>query len=60
MYVPPTIVNGWPQNNTVGFNAKMPLPNDGILHLLLKKDFVCLDDTSEDQSDNYTNPNKTC
>jgi len=30
------------------------------LHLLLEKDFVCLDNTAEDQSDNYPNPNKAC
>lgn len=60
MYVPQALVNGWPQNNTVGFNAKKPLPNNGSLYLLLEKDFICLDDTTEDQSDNYNNPNKTC
>jgi len=27
---------------------------------LLEKDFVCLDHTTEDQSDNYENPNTTC
>jgi len=32
----------------------------GKLTLLLEKDFVCLDHTDEDQSDNYANPNKTC
>ena len=28
--------------------------------LLIEKDFVCLDHTLEDQSDNYANPNKVC
>jgi len=27
---------------------------------LVEKDFICLDETTEDQSDNYENPNKTC
>jgi len=30
------------------------------LKLLLEKDFVCLDDTDEDQSDQYDNPNAKC
>lgn len=30
------------------------------LTLIVEKDFVCLDHTDEDQSDNYENPNKTC
>ena len=29
---------------------------DGGLHLLVEKDFVCLDEVAEDQSDNYPNP----
>lgn len=30
------------------------------LLLLIEKDFVCLDHTDEDQSDNYANPNTEC
>ena len=35
--------------------------NHGTLHLLIEKDFICLDNVTEDQSDNYPNPlaNKT-
>ena len=29
---------------------------DGQVHLLIEKDFVCLDEVAEDQSDNYPNP----
>ena len=60
MFVPKKLINGWPENNVVGFNAKMPLAENESLFLLLEKDFVCLDETTEDQSDNYENPNKTC
>lgn len=35
----------------VGFDGK-----DGELYLLIEKDFQCLDDVAEDQSDNYANP----
>lgn len=30
--------------------------HDGGLHLLVEKDFTCLDSVDEDQSDNYPNP----
>jgi hypothetical protein len=35
----------------VGFENK-----NGGLHLLIEKDFTCLDNVEEDQSDNYPNP----
>ncbi|WP_179413852.1 DUF7009 family protein [Mucilaginibacter sp. E4BP6] len=35
----------------VGFENKA-----GELHLLVEKDFTCLDNVDEDQSDNYPNP----
>ncbi len=60
MFVPSALTNGWPENDTVGFEAKMPLEDNKSLYLLLEKDFVCLDHTNEDQSDNYENPNRVC
>lgn len=60
LYVPSSLTNDWPTNNIIGFEANMPIADNKILYLLLEKDFVCLDDTTEDQSDNYVNPNKTC
>lgn len=60
MLVPASFIKDWADNNVVGLNSIMPLnENDGV-YLLLEKDFVCLDETTEDQSDNYENPNKTC
>lgn len=46
----------WLATERVGYESNMPLPNGEFLYLLLEKDFVCLDNTSEDQSDNYPNP----
>jgi len=60
LFVPAMLLNGWPQNDSIGFSATMPLPGKDSLYLLLEKDFICLDETTEDQSDNYENPNKTC
>jgi hypothetical protein len=60
MYVPGELIKDWPQNNVIGFNTDMPVSENDTLHLLLEKDFVCLDEIKEDQSDHYENPNKTC
>jgi hypothetical protein len=60
MFVPATFIKDWPANNIVGLDNKMPLPGNEYLYLLIEKDFLCLDETTEDQRDNYENPNKTC
>ena len=60
MFVPAKLLYGWPENNVVGFNTNMELTENNSLFLLLEKDFICLDETTDDQSDNYENPNKTC
>lgn len=60
MFVPAALANDWPDNSIVGFEANIPLAGNKKLYLLLEKDFICLDETSEDQSDNYENPNKAC
>ncbi len=60
MFVPAAFLKDWPGNNVVGINATMTVDDSSSLYLLLEKDFVCLDETTEDQSDNYENPNTTC
>lgn len=49
-------IKGWETNDTVGFEAAILMGANNTLHLLLEKDFVCLDQRIEDQSDNYPNP----
>ncbi|UWX53920.1 hypothetical protein NYZ99_12415 [Maribacter litopenaei] len=46
----------WPKNDVVGFSPEIKTSNGITLCLLLEKDFVCMDNTAEDQSDNYPNP----
>ncbi len=60
LYVPKALLKDWSDNSVVGFEAMMPLENSGHLHLLLEKDFKCIDKTMEDQSDFFENPAKTC
>jgi hypothetical protein len=60
MWVPSAMQKEWVSGETVGYSNKMPIGNGKELFLLLEKDFVCLDNTFEDQSDNYPNPNAVC
>ncbi|MCB0700475.1 MAG: hypothetical protein KDC11_11525 [Chitinophagaceae bacterium] len=56
MYLPDTKAKEWVESQKVGFDANMDLGDGNELYLLLEKDYKCLDDTGEDQSDNYENP----
>lgn len=60
VFVPAALTQDWPANDIISFEAHMPIADNKTLYLLLEKDFVCLDHTTEDQSDNYENPHKTC
>jgi hypothetical protein len=51
LLMPATMAAEWQLTERVGFEA---LENG--LHLLIEKDFKCLDAVAEDQSDNYPNP----
>lgn len=46
----------WAENTRIGFDHELSLPGGESLILLVEKDFACLDETGEDQSDNYPNP----
>ena len=60
IFVPEEIANKWTTTDVVGFDTKMNIGDGKELLLLIEKDFVCIDHTFEDQSDNYPNPNKVC
>lgn len=55
-----TFIKDWPDNDVIGLDSKMPLTTKDSLYLLIEKDFVCLDESTDDQSDNFENPNKIC
>jgi hypothetical protein len=55
LYIPKQMTQEWIDTDRVGFEHT----HNG-LYLLVEKDFVCLDNTTEDQSDNYPHPNTTC
>lgn len=50
----------WHKNDVVGYDYTMQNADGSTLFILIEKDFVCLDDTIEDQSDNYPNPKSNC
>lgn len=56
LQMPQAWLAGWEVSNQVGFSSTQLLSNGNSLQLLLEKDFKCLDATTEDQSDNYENP----
>ena len=51
LYIPDAMAKEWTTTDRVGFEDTI----DG-LYLLIEKDFTCLDNVAEDQSDNYPNP----
>ena len=51
LYMPKMMIGELKNTDKVGFEN-----DDGPLHLLVEKDFTCLDNVAEDQSDNYPNP----
>ncbi len=54
--LPGSLGNNWHLTEQVGFSETMEFSNNHNLSLLLEKDFTCLDERLEDQSDNYPNP----
>ena len=51
LQIPGKMIEELENTDRTGFGA-----DEGKLHLLVEKDFSCLDNVSEDQSDNYPNP----
>lgn len=51
LFMPKQMAGDWAVTDRVGFEE-----TNGPLYLLIEKDFVCLDNVAEDQSDNYPNP----
>lgn len=46
----------WFDIDQTGYQHEQTNANGSILTVLIEKDFVCLDETTEDQSDNYPHP----
>lgn len=55
LFIPHPEAKLWNDTNLITYKNTY-----GKLNIILEKDFVCLDHTDEDQSDNYENPNASC
>jgi hypothetical protein len=60
VFIPEPFIKDWAVNDVVGFNATQQISETESLHILVEKDFKCLDEATENQQDNYENPNKNC
>jgi hypothetical protein len=56
LLLPSAIANEWATTNQVGIEGEIEIGSKKLF-LLIEKDFKCLDNVAEDQSDNYENPN---
>lgn len=50
------LLQGWDTNSKVGYSHSLLTPNSKTIDILLEKDFTCLEDRGEDESNNYPNP----
>ena len=55
LFMPKAMIDELYNTDKVGFEDKA-----GAVSLLVEKDFICIDNTEEDQSDNYPNPSLSC
>ena len=46
----------WANSDQVGIKAQIPMDNGNTIGVLVEKDFQCLTNKEEDQSDFYPNP----
>ena len=53
--MPENLVDKWVSTDKVGYAGQ-----SGLVKILVEKDFVCIDNTDEDQTDNFPNPNIKC
>jgi hypothetical protein len=60
IFIPENFIKDWHVNDVTGFDSTMHISDAESLYILVEKDFQCLEKTTEDQFDNYDNPNKTC
>ena len=60
MYFPFDEKQIWRDTDRVGYSNKIQITEANIMSILLEKDFVCLDEVEEDQSDNFPNPKLKC
>lgn len=57
--LPETAVESWIKSDQVGITGDLSLENGDNLSILVEKDFKCLTERSEDESDLFPNPKES-
>lgn len=58
VYMPMEAKQNWFDSTRVGYSTTMARDTENHLSILVEKDFTCMDNTLEDQSDTYPNPKR--
>jgi hypothetical protein len=58
--VPVHLCNEWFNSDLVGIEAKVETGQDHFVHVLIEKDFACLDASVEENAGAYKNPKSIC
>jgi len=53
VYLPRAIASQWINSNEVGIEVNNPINDSKTLHILIEKDFPCLDREEEDYNDTF-------
>lgn len=56
VYITRDAKDTWLASDRVGYSNVVDSNSPDQLSILVEKDFICMDDSLEDQSDNYPNP----
>lgn len=60
LLIPEKWAKDWDRSEKIGFDGIMKIDEEKFIYILIEKDFKCLDETTEDQSDNFENPSTAC
>lgn len=60
LFLPVEQVSTWITTEQVGFKHELPNADGSVLHLLIEKDFKCLTERDEDESQAFENPAQRC
>ncbi len=58
IYLPKTEVRKWVNTDQVGIQGNLTIEDQNNLRILVEKDFKCLTERQEDESDMFPNPNE--
>ena len=58
--VPADQIKTWIETEQVGISLELPNPDGSVLNILIEKDFKCLTEREEDDSQAFENPLKSC